>query len=234
LKAIANLPEFIRDHVRAAMGKAPARIREEMPWYLELEATRVTRLISEWLAYEQSRQEFEVIGTEIANTCSIAGVSLNLRLDRLDRLNDKSLLVIDYKTGDVSPKAWDLPRPEDVQLPLYAGFGIGAGEEIGGLAFAKVSAGEMCFAGQIGAARATVDSSLKGTSSLVKYPLMLDQLLAWREEIEQLARDFLSGRADVNPKDVTKTCQRCGLQTLCRVNERVGVISDEETESVDD
>jgi probable DNA repair protein len=234
LRAIANLPDFIRDHVRTAMGRVPARIREEMPRYLDLEATRLTRLISEWLAYEQSRQEFEVIGTEIANTCSIAGISLDLRLDRLDRLNDESLLVIDYKTGDVSPKAWDLPRPEDVQLPLYAGFGIDAGEEIGGLAFAKVRAGEMCFAGKVGDAAATLGSGLNGARSLLKYPLELDHLLAWRDTIEQLARDFLSGRADVNPKDVTKICQRCGLQTLCRINECAGVISDEETEAVDD
>jgi probable DNA repair protein len=234
LKAIANLPDFIRDHVRAAMGKVPARIREEMARYLDLEATRLTRLISEWLAYEQQRLDFEVIGTEIANTRSIAGLSLDLRLDRLDRLNDKSLLVIDYKTGDVAPEAWDLPRPEDVQLPLYAGFGIDADEEIGGLVFAKVRAGNMCFAGKVGDAAATLDSGLKGTASLVKYPLELDQLLAWRDTIEQLARDFLSGRADVNPKDVTKTCQRCGLQPLCRINERAGVISDEETEAVDD
>jgi hypothetical protein len=48
----------------------------------------------------------------------------SLRLDRIDRLNDGSLLVIDYKTGDVSPKSWDLPRPDDVQLPLYAGFAL--------------------------------------------------------------------------------------------------------------
>ena len=32
--------------------------------------------------------------------------------------------MIDYKSGDVSPKSWELPRPDDVQLPLYAGFAL--------------------------------------------------------------------------------------------------------------
>jgi len=55
-----------------------------------------------------------------------------VRLDRIDRLNDDSLLVIDYKSGTVSPSSWDLPRPDDVQLPLYAGFALDDGPENAG------------------------------------------------------------------------------------------------------
>jgi RecB family exonuclease len=236
LQSKADLPEFVRKHVQAAVaGKVPMRIREEMPSrYLELEAVRLTRLISEWLAYEQRRVDFEVLGTEIEKTLDIAGLSLDLRLDRLDRLNDGSQLVIDYKTGDVSPKAWDSDRPEDVQLPLYAGFGIDQEERLGGLAFAKIRPGDMCFEGKVGDAAATLDNSLKGTSSLVKYRLELDQLLDWRKTIERLAGEFLSGRADVNPLDVLKTCERCGLQTLCRIRERQDLIDGEDSESADE
>ena len=43
----------------------------------------------------------------------------------------------------------------------------------------------------------------------------LPQLLT----IEQLAGDFLAGRAEVNPREYPKTCERCGLQTLCRIQE---------------
>jgi hypothetical protein len=32
-----------------------------------------------------------------------------------------------------------------------------------------------------------------------------------------LAQDFLDGKADVDPRDPPKTCERCGLQTLCRI-----------------
>ena len=67
-----------------------------------------------------------------------------------------SLLVIDYKSGMVSPKSWQLPRPDDVQLPLYAGFALGDEEILGGLVFAKVRSGDQSFAGHVGDARATL------------------------------------------------------------------------------
>jgi hypothetical protein len=44
-------------------------------------------------------------------------------------------------------------------------------------------------------------------------------LIDWRRSIEQLARDFLAGRADVNPRKYPETCERCGLQTLCRIHD---------------
>jgi ATP-dependent helicase/DNAse subunit B len=55
----------------------------------------------------------------------------------------------------------------------------------------------------------------------VKDPLTDQQLDEWRAAIEQLARDFLSGRATVNPRDYPITCEHCGLQTLCRVEENM-------------
>jgi ATP-dependent helicase/DNAse subunit B len=150
----------------------------------------------------------------------LAGVSLDLRLDRIDRLVDGSLLVIDYKTGDVSPRSWELPRPDDVQLPLYAGFALDREDEVlGGLVFAKVRAGHLDFAGHVGEPAATLFAGLKGSSALVKNALTAEQLIGWRERIEQLARDFLAGRAEVDPREAPKTCERCGLQTLCRIHE---------------
>ena len=110
---------------RVLQKKLPPRARESMPKrYLELEETRLIDLVTEWLRYESARVPFTVAETEQKSAAAIAGLSLKLRLDRIDRLNDGSLLVIDYKTGDVSPKSWDLPRPDDVQLPLYAGFAL--------------------------------------------------------------------------------------------------------------
>jgi hypothetical protein len=60
---------------------------------------------------------------------------------------------------------------------------------------------------------------LKGTNPLVKRPFGAEQLVAWRECIEQLAKDFLAGRAEVEPREAPKTCERCGLQVLCRIQE---------------
>jgi hypothetical protein len=125
-----------------------------------------------------------------------------------------------------------MPRPDDVQLPLYAGFALDPeSEPLGGLVFAKVRAGEQSFAGRVGNAKATLLPGLGNTSSLVKNGFTAEQLIEWRDCIEQLARDFLAGRADVDPRDYPKTCERCGLQTLCRIQEHQDLLDADESES---
>jgi ATP-dependent helicase/nuclease subunit B len=217
-----DLRVFVEEHVQRVLAEElPAAAREQMPQrYLELEEKRLVRLVTEWLEYERTRVPFTVDATEEDANPTIAGLTLKLRLDRLDRLNDGSLLVIDYKSGNVATKSWELPRPDDVQLPLYAAFGLDREKETGGLVFAKVRTGNLGFAGKVRDAVATVDSSLDGKSGLVKNPLTAEQLSEWKEAIEQLARDFLDGRADVDPRDFPATCERCGLYSLCRVKER--------------
>lgn len=198
-----------------------ARISQRMPpRYLALEQERLTSVVAEWLNYESTRADFIVAETEAARVIHLEGLALDVRPDRIDRLSDDSLLVIDYKSGEVSTKSWQLPRPEDVQLPLYANFALDpdAGR-LGGLTFAKVRAGEPEFAGFVRDARATLLPSIGPTTNLAKKTLTDDQLSAWRDEITQLARDFLSGNAQANPRDYPKTCENCGLQSICRIDE---------------
>jgi probable DNA repair protein len=219
LQDLTERSSFVAAHVRRVFaGEMPSGLRQRMPRrYLELEELRLTGLVAEWLDYEAARIGFEVAETEAERTIHLAGLTLDLRLDRIDRLIDGSLLVIDYKSGIVSPKCWELPRPGDVQLPLYAGFALDG--ELGGLVFAKVRAGDLAFAGHVGDPAATLFAGLKSNSALAKNALTAEQLTGWRERIEQLARDFVAGRAEVDPREAPKTCERCGLQTLCRILE---------------
>ena len=230
LMSLNDRQAFVAAHVQRVMARElRPHLRDLMPRrYLELEAQRLTRLVTEWLEYEATRIEFVVAGTEVKRTVHIDGLTFDLRLDRLDLLRDGSQLVIDYKSGNVSPSAWELPRPDDVQLPLYAGFALEADEVLGGLVFAKVRAGEMKFAGRVGDAAATLFAGLKGGNPLVKNPFTAEQLLDWRDCIQQLARDFLAGRAEVDPREAPKTCERCGLQTLCRIQENAALLTAED------
>jgi len=209
-------------------------IRERMPRrYLELEEQRLTRLVTEWLSFEASRADFQVLETEVKHTIELAGLIFNLRLDRIDRLNDNTLLVIDYKTGTVTPQSWELPRPDDVQLPLYAGFAVDPEEELGGLVFAKVRTGDCAFAGRVGDAKATLLPAIGAGSNLVKDSLNAEQLIDWREHIRQLALDFLAGRSEVDPRDYPNTCEYCGLETLCRIQENQALLQvDEDSDGV--
>jgi probable DNA repair protein len=240
LTAIFDLRSFVESHVQHVLQfKLPPRARDSMPQpYLALEETRLTNLITEWLRYESTRVPFSVLDLEQKTTTSIDGLTLRLRLDRVDRLIDNTLLVIDYKTGNISPKSWDLPRPDDVQLPLYAGFAVGSSAQLGGLVFAKLRAGERNreFAGRVRKARETLLSDLNNARDLVRKPLTNEQLQAWQDHIAELARDFLSGRAVVDPRDYPNTCEQCHLQSLCRIQEHPPLNAEENgsDEEVDD
>jgi ATP-dependent helicase/nuclease subunit B len=237
LLAVQNLNSFVADHVRRVFAtQMSSRATESMPQsYLALEETRLIKLVTEWLDYERGRIPFNVLDTEQKTSVSVDGLPLKVRLDRIDRLIDGSLLVIDYKSGDVSPSDWDLPRPDDLQLPLYAEFALDPGSDlIGGLVFAKVRAGKTEFAGKVRDAKATLRADLRGNTNLVKKPLDSEQLSAWKQYIEELAMDFLAGRAVVNPRDYPETCERCGLQVACRVSENPPLSSDENSEEAGD
>jgi probable DNA repair protein len=231
LLGLSDREAFAASHVQRTFAqKLPTHLRKLLPSrYLELEEQRLTGLLTEWLDYECARVEFNVVETEAKRTIQIDGLDFDLRLDRLDRLSDGALLVIDYKSGDLSTSAWELPRPDDVQLPLYAGFALDANERLGGLAFAKVRPGEMKFSGHVSNASGTLFAGLKGTNPLVKNPFTFEQLQGWRDCIEQLAWDFLAGQAEVDPREAPKTCERCGLQTLCRIQETASLLAEDDS-----
>ena len=123
-----------------------------------------------------------------------------------------------------------------MQLPLYAGFALDRKDEmLGGLVFAKVRAGDLSFAGRVGDAKATLLANLSSGKALIKNSLTAELLIDWRAYVERLAKDFLAGRAEVDPREYPKTCERCGLQTLCRIQESRSLIEAEEnTESAED
>ncbi len=89
----------------------------------QLEVQRQIDLIMKWLAYEKSRQPFSVVSIEESHRAKISNYTLQLRLDRVDKINDDSgsfyHLIIDYKTGQCSLNDWKGERPADPQLPFY-------------------------------------------------------------------------------------------------------------------
>jgi probable DNA repair protein len=228
---VKDLSEFIHHHVRKVMkNKVPQAVRDQMPrLYINLEEMRLIRLVSEWLEFEKSRLAFDVEETEVDRSISFPGLNVSLRLDRVDRLRDDSKLVIDYKTGSVDPRVWDLPRPDDVQLPLYKVFATQSIQPSlfesyntvasGGLVFARVRIGECCFTGRVADACRTLKADFGSNSTIVKQRLTTVQEAEWKEYIEHLASDFVRGVAEVDPRDYPNTCERCGLQSLCRIQE---------------
>jgi ATP-dependent helicase/nuclease subunit B len=236
LQQIADLHQFLGKIVRSVMAESfdPQR-RNSIPRrfpqrYLDLEAQRLTQLVSEWLEYERERLPFRVAETEARREVTVAGLKLTLRLDRIDQLPSGGRLIIDYKSSELGPKAWEGDRPDDVQLPLYATFA--APDTLEGLLFARLRLGKTQFHGRVRNAADSLLAGLGKQSSLVKNPLTGRQLDEWHDRVEQLGRDFLTGRAEVDPKDPAKTCERCHLHAVCRIyeNQPLAALADEDEE----
>jgi len=180
--------------------------------FAELERERLARLAGDWLEIEKRRAPFSVEFVEQQRTLHIAGLQLDSRIDRMDRITaDGSHVLIDYKTGGLmSTRQWEGPRPDDPQVPLYA---IAASEELSAVTFAKLRAGEMRFVGFSRSPNLLPNIS----TPRIEWQALLAQ---WKKDAEALGKAFVSGDAKVDPKDPLKTCRRCELQTLCRVYEK--------------
>jgi len=213
-----RLGEIIEAAVDGAFRKLklqPADDWEER--YLGIERQRLQALLREWLEFERSREPFEVVDHQREIPLELAGLRLRVRPDRLDRLRDGSLVILDYKSGKQSlgPSQWRTPRPGKPQLPSYAVAlaGESPAPAIGGVAFALVRPGDCSMAGIGERPEILGKKSSRGDG-------LKDSLASWRPELESLVRDFRSGDARVDPKHPS-TCKKdyCGLHALCRVAE---------------
>ena len=204
-----------------AIGRLRARRPDALEGrFAELEKARLAKLGRAWLVIERARPPFEVAAVEQKRAVSFGGVTVNARLDRMERLAAGGDAVIDYKTGSANIGDWLGPRPDDPQLPLYA---VSGTEDISAVAFARLKAGEMGFRGVsrnegLIPGVATLDKQRSGAAK--DYGSWADLLAGWRHELEMLGQEFAAGEARVDPKRGDETCRYCDLKPLCRINER--------------
>jgi probable DNA repair protein len=216
--ATKTLPGVLEMHIDAALI---ARFGSDIsdPWQqacLAAEKRRLQTRIEEWLHVEAQRQPFTV---EACERClpdvHIGDLKLNLRADRIDLLPDGSRLLLDYKTGRISPAAWQGERPADPQLPLYAVYGNV--EDVSGILFARIRAGETGFEGRIRDARSQLLADQGSKTVLVTDPYSDSMRDEWARALEGLAEEFRAGEAAVDPRP--HACHQCHFQSLCRIAE---------------
>jgi len=214
---LARSGEEIRDAIGRAVNAAlDIRLsRREKNASLErfraFEEVRLARLIEEWLEVEKGRKPFKVVQHETGETVEIGGIQLKVRVDRIDRYEDGTHAILDYKTGaSISKDGWDGERPDAPQLPVYAV--VETLREISEIAFAQIAPGKMRLIHESGGE-------------------LRRRIPEWRTVLTGLATRFREGDAEVDPKDPPKTCEFCKLQPLCRVNERLGTPLSDEVDS---
>lgn len=188
------------------------------PRFRALEADRLTELLMDWLQIERQRsQAFEVIALERDQTVRLKGIALQTRADRIDRLADGSLAVIDYKTGrTLNLAGWFDDRLTEPQLPLYA---LAADPAVDATLLARVRS-DASGCRFIGLSRTADFGAGVTTPQAQDEALDWSGLLAhWQASIDELAAEFVAGRADPTPS--LQACRYCALGGLCRVQQRM-------------
>lgn len=182
-----------------------------------LERDRLQRLALEWLAVERERGPFEVLAFEKSVRIELAGLEFETKIDRLDRLGDGSLAVVDYKTGIPSLRNWLGDRPEEPQLLLYT---TNTDHRTSAVVFAQVRPGDMRLKGLSERPNVHEQVTSFGASEFAAEADDWDGLLErWRAVLHSLAAQFREGHAPVDPVR-RDTCRYCAQQPLCRVHER--------------
>jgi probable DNA repair protein len=214
-------PTALEEAVATAIGTELAALRRGASGVrarlLDVEAEWLHARLRELLDAERARRPFSVIECEADRTVTLGALALSVKLDRIDRLEDGSLAIIDYKTGrDATVGAWLGERPRQPQLPLY--LQALEAERVAALVYGRVRTGE---SGYVGLGRDT--QAFGGIASIgVDRPRGFDswdQLLAhWRVRLQALADEYLRGDMRLAP-DPNVACRHCHLATLCRIDE---------------
>ncbi len=228
-------PTERRARVGAAVDLALRRLRTRPP------AARLLGLEREWLVealdrlatLELAREPFEVLERETWGELTVGGHVLRIRVDRVDRLADGTVVLLDYKTGRTAPRRWIGPRPDAMQLAAYA---LSRSEPTSAVANVLLPPAHTGFAGI--AAREGVLPRVRALATATSPALReLDWaglVLRWRELAAGLAADHAAGVATVDP--APNACDFCGLEVLCRIATASGaqLESGDEAEDADD
>ena len=171
---------------------------------LAIERRRSRELLRKFIEAELQRQEFEILSVEESVTFLRHGVELDLRVDRIDRLADGTVLIIDYKTGAVKTLLTKDGDPKELQLVVYAS-AIDA--EIGGLVLINIDSREIVYRGA------------GGSVEWDRLPpeLWLMRLDGWKKIVEDALKQLAAG--DVRLNTAQTVLESRPLNVLSRVEE---------------
>ena len=201
--------EEIRQQVGSAVDTALAgplrhadRVQQRL---LGFERARLVTLLVSEVATERARENFTIAAVEERLDYMTCGVQLDLRIDRIDRLADGTVAVIDYKTGQRRNFLTRDGEPKDLQLIVYAD---ALDEDVGGLALVNLASREISFSG---AGTSTDWSSIVDDD----WNAWLD---SWREEVREFLRQISRGDARINIRQSSDDARP--LNILSRFEER--------------
>jgi probable DNA repair protein len=201
----------------AVAGASAAAVRREV--------RRTARVMHELCELELARPPFRVRGLEARRSLRLADAQLEVRIDRIDELADGTSIIFDYKSGKPARLDWLSDRLTQPQLLVYE---RAAGVEVAALAAVHLLPRRLQYRGLADHSgrlpRLEVLSAEAGQGAGTGREEWHAQRERWRVALERLARDFLAGRAQLDP--AAHACRTCHLHALCRIADAQAVAED--------
>lgn len=172
------------------------------------ELGRAGRLMHALCEVEGARGPFLIHELEAQHRLQIGAAVINVRIDRIDRLDDGSYAILDYKSGRATTPDWEVSRTTHPQLLVYL---LAAGVPVSALAVAHLDPKAVVFKGIADQASRLPGLGVSGEH----WPR---QLALWRDQVAQLMGDFVRGEARVDPAE--GACDYCHLHAFCRIEEQ--------------
>ena len=167
---------------------------------LALERRRLRSLLQGFLDGEAVRSGFTVAAVEKSVDYEASGVALGLRIDRVDRLEDGRLAIIDYKTGATRGFLNREGEPGDWQLVVYAD---ALDEPVGALGLLNLDSRAIAYRG-VGGEWTSLDN-------------WEETLERWRKVVHRALQDLGRGDVRINIRQSISDGRQLGL--LSRLEE---------------
>lgn len=212
--AIATAVEAARSAIE------PERWRSLPPIAAAAEGERLARIVKQFVdAHERTRPAFVVEACERKHRLSLGGLSLDLRIDRIDRVAN-GVAVIDYKTGDLpSYPQWLMPRSAAPQAGLYA-LALAQRDPpqpVDAVALMSLKSGRQRTRGIAADPAGWTGMATPADASKGEVDDFGALAAKWERDLGRLATAFREGDAGVRPRDAANPCPRCAFKPFCRI-----------------
>lgn len=176
-----ELQKRINVAVQSAFRRHERYVDPVLAQLLLMERQRVSKLLEKLVAADVQREAFRIAHVEWPISASLSGVRLDFRIDRIDQLDDGSLVILDYKTGTRRPFLDRQREPVQIQLVVYA---HAVGDNVAGLGLVNIDSRLISF-----------DGAGKPFSDAESWD---EDMLRWKSQVDAAAAEFQRGDVRIN------------------------------------
>ena len=198
------------------MAESAKRVRPFSEDMIDVEVGILSELANELMEAESLNPYYNVWAVEYATQIELAGMTLKLKIDRIDEYIDEygaQYRLTDYKTGNCNLVDAIGERPKDPQLGVYALAFFQQDYQVADVAYIQLKDGQM-------------QDRKSWWHHHRKYPKKVANIqnqislsnANWKETLNQLAHEFVAGKAHVDP--LPYACEYCSVASVCRIKSK--------------